>query len=130
MFRAYLNIILVVAMAFSALSPKGYMPQFSDTGFTINICAGGKIEARSIDKDHPNYEILRLIHDSKSDDNDAQNMPYDCAFSIFNGHAYLPDLPTLETVIPSHFNTIISFSFVNILRISGMPPPSTGPPSL
>ena len=130
MVRIYSNFLLILALAFSAMAPKGYMPNFSDNGFSITICAGGVFEERVVDKDHPNYENLRLIYEDKSQSHDRDMMQNDCAYSFFNVADYSPIYISVDAIIQIVSNGVAALSFLDILRSSGMPPPSTGPPSL
>lgn len=125
--RSISNILLIVSIIYSALIPSGYMPHFDENGFSINICEGGSFGKKIIDRDHPNYETMRIIHDlqNPSDDEQIQN---DCAFTAALNFIILPDIFSHEKVKLEAVNIGIILNFIQIMRISGLFPPSTGPP--
>lgn len=128
MHRIYIHILIILTMAVSALSPSGYMPNFDENGFSINICAGGVFKSQIIDRNNPQYETLRLIHEAQNPD--AIEMQNGCEYSFFAFAALLPENFIVTDFIVMRIHNIISVQYLDILRNAGMPPPSTGPPSL
>lgn len=103
------------------------MPNFDENGFSINICEGGSFGKKIIDRDHPNYKNLRIIHDLQNPPDDDQ-IQDDCGYTTIFNSIILPDMLSYQNIKLKAVNIGIIINFIQIIRISGLLPPSTGPP--
>lgn len=126
--------VLLLAMLFGALAPRGFMPHFGPQGLTIELCSGLGNKAATIARDDPRYsDYLKLAaaRSGQPDDDqgdDADNPMPPCAFA---GMAMLA-LPVDAVVVPPMLAvTAIPPALHHQLlraRHHAATPPATGPP--
>lgn len=129
--------VLLLAMLFGALAPRGFMPHFGPEGLTIELCSGTGNKAATIARDDPRYQdYLRLAaakadqqdHDSSGDDDDNP-MPH-CAFAGMGMLAIpvdavmLPPMLAVTDIPPALHHQLLR------ARHHAATPPATGPPLL
>ncbi len=131
--RRVTAVLLSCAMLLSLLVPAGFMPDTSGGSFRIKLCSGVQDATLTIDSNHPQYELLALVHGvdvdmSRDHAPDAEEMR-DCAFSAGAGLALAPpsapvlDIAQYPVTIPA-----IPRALQYIGRALHLPP-STGPPA-
>lgn len=126
--------VLLLAMLFGALAPRGFMPHFGPQGLTIELCSGLGNKAATVSRDDPRYkDYLKLAaarsgpqdHD-QGDDPDNPMPP--CAFA---GIAMLA-VPTDAVIVPQRVAVaqVPSALHHQLLRARhhAATPPATGPP--
>lgn len=126
--------VLLLAMLFGALAPRGFMPHFGPQGLTIELCSGLGNKAATIARDDPRYQDYARLAAAKAGQkdhdqgDDADNPMPPCAFA---GMAMLA-LPVDAVIVPPMLAvTAIPPALHHQLlraRHHAATPPATGPP--
>lgn len=126
--------VLLLAMLFGALAPRGFMPHFGPQGLTIELCSGLGNKAATIARDDPRYQDYLKLAAARSgaqdhdQDDDADNPMPPCAFA---GMAMLA-IPVDAVIVPQMLAaTDIPPALHHQLRRArhhAATPPATGPP--
>lgn len=126
--------VLLLAMLFGALAPRGFMPHFGPQGLTIELCSGLGNKAATIARDDPRYQDYARLAAAKAgradhdQGDDADNPMPPCAFA---GMAMLA-LPVDGVVVPPMLavTAIPPALHRQLLRARhhAATPPATGPP--
>ena len=128
--------VLLLAMLFGALAPRGFMPHFGPNGLTIELCSGLGNKATTISRDDPRYQDYARLAAARagqqpdhSGDDDADNPMPPCAFAGLGLLAVpvdaivVPDMVTTAAVPPALHHQLLR------ARHHAATPPATGPPS-
>lgn len=131
----YVLPVLLLAMLFGALAPRGFMPHFGPEGLTIELCSGLGNKAATIARDDPrfaDYAKLAAAKAGKADHgegSDDDNPMPPCAFA---GIAMLA-VPVDPVIVPQIVAaTIVPPALHHQLlraRHHAATPPATGPPA-
>ncbi len=126
--------VLLLAMLFGALAPRGFMPHFGPDGLTIELCSGLGNKAATISVDDPRYQDYlklaaarsgQLDHD-QGDDGDNPMPP--CAFAgmamlaIPVDAVLVPQMAAAVQIPPALHHQLLR------ARHHAATPPATGPP--
>lgn len=126
--------VLLLAMLFGALAPRGFMPHFGPDGLTIELCSGLGNKAATISRDDARYQdYLKLAaarsgqqDDDQGDDSDNPMPP--CAFAgmamlaIPVDAVIVPQMAAVTQIPPALHHQLLR------ARHHAATPPATGPP--
>ena len=127
--------VLLLAMLFGALAPRGFMPHLGPDGLTIELCSGLGNKAATIARDDPRFaDYAKLAaaragqadHDQGSDEDNP--MP-PCAFAgiallaVPTDPVQVPQIVAGTAVPPALHHQLLR------ARHHAATPPATGPPA-
>lgn len=129
--NSVIQLLALLALIISALSPSGFMPTQTEQGFAIKLCSGHADSKLAITPDHPDYATLALIYGQQDEpvpESDPEAAAPVCAFSGGASVGLASSVPDLETKLlapaahePSEPRRFALRNRINI-------PPATGPP--
>ncbi|WP_417590902.1 hypothetical protein [Parasphingorhabdus sp.] len=122
----------LLAILVSALSPQGFMPTHSASGFAIKLCSGHADSKLAITPDNPDFALLTLVYgqpDKSAPEPDQEPSTPACAFAggTSFGLASSPPELAMSTLPPAVHEPSEPRRFALRNRINI--PPATGPPA-
>ncbi|AMO71990.1 hypothetical protein AZE99_09125 [Sphingorhabdus sp. M41] len=121
----------MLAILVSALTPQGFMPTHTASGFAIKLCSGHADSKLVITPDNPDFDLLTLVYGQQNEsapEPEQEPSTPACAFAGGTSFGLVASAPELamSTLPPAMHEPSEPRRFALRNRINI--PPATGPP--